>query len=452
MADYPLIPEVPGSVDFRDSVRSATTVALPANTRTGNVLTRTGNGALPTIDGVSLAVGNSLLVKDEATGANNGIYTVTSLGSAGSPWVLTRRADSDTSEEVTSGMHVPVAEGTANADTTWILATNDPITLNTTALSFVREAAFIPAGSVTNAQLANMAEATTKGRAEGAGTGSPQDLTAAQARVIHRTPEETRKITQAAHGLVVTDYIRLDIGTGNYVKALATTAEFAEVIANVSEVVDASNFRAVYFGPIVGGFVGLTPGEGKFLSTTVAGGTQTAEPTTDTQVAKFLMVAISATEAVILSSLGTVVSHSAEETLQGRPVGGGAGPPQALTKQQGKHVLDRVETSATTAGAGTTTLETVALANNTRYLFEVRGDARRTDALGGGAFVRWGSFYREAAGAAVQVGTTATPYTEADAGLNIIFTPSGNNVLVQAVRTAGNHRWTIERFHQQAAS
>jgi hypothetical protein len=122
--------------DEKDSVRVATAAALPANTRTGNVLTRTGNGALPAIDGITLAAADRLLVKDEALGANNGIYVVTSLGSAGSPWVLTRAEDADASDEVTAGMFLVVEEGATYEESIFQLATNNPIVLNTTALTF----------------------------------------------------------------------------------------------------------------------------------------------------------------------------------------------------------------------------------------------------------------------------------------------------------------------------
>lgn len=126
-----------GALDWKNSVRAATTGALAANTRTGNVLTADANGALGAIDGVTLVVGDRLLVKNEATGANNGLYTVTSLGSGGTKWSLTRATDADTSAEVTSGMLVPVEAGTVNADKIFELDVEPAITLNTTALVFV---------------------------------------------------------------------------------------------------------------------------------------------------------------------------------------------------------------------------------------------------------------------------------------------------------------------------
>lgn len=126
------------SAAFKDPVRVATTAALATNTRTNNVLTASANGALAAIDGVSLSEGDRLLVKNESTAANNGIYTVTSLGSGSTPWSLTRATDADADAELPSGSLVTVTEGTANGDTLWQLATNAAITLNTTALTFVQ--------------------------------------------------------------------------------------------------------------------------------------------------------------------------------------------------------------------------------------------------------------------------------------------------------------------------
>ena len=133
-----------GSTDFKASVRAATTAALAANTYdngasgVGATLTANANGALAAVDGVTLVAGNRLLVKNEVTGANNGIYVVTQVGTAGTPYILTRASDADTNAEVTAGMIVPVEEGTVNADQAFILTTNNPITLGTTALTFAQ--------------------------------------------------------------------------------------------------------------------------------------------------------------------------------------------------------------------------------------------------------------------------------------------------------------------------
>ncbi len=133
-------------LDTKASVRVATTTALPSNTRSGNILTASANGALSSIDGVTLSVNDRVLIKNEATGANNGIYILTDTGGASSPWVFTRATDADSSAEVTPGMYTFVEEGTTNADTGWVLTTNQTITLNTTALTFTQ---FSGAGTYT---------------------------------------------------------------------------------------------------------------------------------------------------------------------------------------------------------------------------------------------------------------------------------------------------------------
>lgn len=112
-------------LDVKGSVRVATTA---------NVTTLAG-GAPNTVDGITLALNDRILVKDQTTGAQNGIYTVTTVGTgANGTWA--RSTDFDTSAEATAGAHVFVAEGTTWADSGWVLATNDPITLGTTALSW----------------------------------------------------------------------------------------------------------------------------------------------------------------------------------------------------------------------------------------------------------------------------------------------------------------------------
>lgn len=128
--------------DFKDAVRFATAAALPANTVAGNVMTMSAAGVV-TIDSGTLALNDRLLVKNEAAGTNNGIYTVTTLGTATVALVLTRATDADVSADVTPNLTVGVEDGATNADTIWWLTTNAPITLGTTALTFAQ----LPGGS-----------------------------------------------------------------------------------------------------------------------------------------------------------------------------------------------------------------------------------------------------------------------------------------------------------------
>ena len=83
-----------------------------------------------TIDGV-LTSADRVLVKNQATGSENGIYV-----SAAGAWA--RAADADSDAEVTAGIAAWVNEGTAAGDTGWTLTTDDPITLGATALTFTQ--------------------------------------------------------------------------------------------------------------------------------------------------------------------------------------------------------------------------------------------------------------------------------------------------------------------------
>ncbi len=103
--------------DFKHSVLVATTAAITLS-------------GLQTVDGVALSAGARVLVKNQAAAKDNGLYLVV----AGGAW--TRCTDADTSAKVTPGMLVPVEKGTVNADSTWQLVTDAPITLGVSALAY----------------------------------------------------------------------------------------------------------------------------------------------------------------------------------------------------------------------------------------------------------------------------------------------------------------------------
>jgi hypothetical protein len=121
--------------DYKEAVHLATAAALPANTRTGNVLLADVAGALGNIDGVAAVAGRRYLIQNEVAGANNGLYVCDSLGGAGK-FQFTRATDADESAEVTSQMLVPVELGSTFAGHVRQLKTTGAITLNTTALTF----------------------------------------------------------------------------------------------------------------------------------------------------------------------------------------------------------------------------------------------------------------------------------------------------------------------------
>lgn len=121
---------------YVDAARSGLDVKQSVRVATTENITLSGT---QTIDGVVLVAGDRVLVKDQSTASENGIYIVDS-GS----WSRSSDADSDT--EVTSGLFTFVSEGDTHADSGWVLTTNDTIVLNTTSLSFAQ---FSGAGQIT---------------------------------------------------------------------------------------------------------------------------------------------------------------------------------------------------------------------------------------------------------------------------------------------------------------
>lgn len=108
--------------DFKASVKATTT---------GNI-TLSGLGTQAGGDwSGSLTANDRVLVKDQGTASQNGIYTVSS-----GAW--TRATDADQNLEVTSGMMVTVEGGATLADTTWILTNDGAVIIGTTALTFAQ--------------------------------------------------------------------------------------------------------------------------------------------------------------------------------------------------------------------------------------------------------------------------------------------------------------------------
>jgi hypothetical protein len=136
---------IASGINFHQACRLATTTALAANTYNngssgvGATLTANANGAL-SVDGVAVATSNRILVKNEVTQANNGVYTVTQTGSAGTPYILTRATDFDSAgvgvDQIDAGDFFLITAGSTLANTSWVQQTPLPITVGTTAIVF----------------------------------------------------------------------------------------------------------------------------------------------------------------------------------------------------------------------------------------------------------------------------------------------------------------------------
>lgn len=138
--------------DPKESALLATVGALPACTYNngtagvGATLTASANGALTQtlVDGGSgytIVGGERILVKNQASGFQNGIYTVTQVGSGAAPWILTRTTDFNTAAtgpgKVSPGAFLFIEQG-IHATTQWVMSTSGAITMGTTNLTFTQ--------------------------------------------------------------------------------------------------------------------------------------------------------------------------------------------------------------------------------------------------------------------------------------------------------------------------
>lgn len=137
-------------LDVKASVKAATTANIAGTYANGSsgvgaTLTVTAQGGL-SIDGVSVnTIGDRLLVKDQSTAAQNGIYTVTTVGGPGVSPVLTRATDFDVNTEI-PGAFTFVETGTTNQDRGFVCTTDAGATMGQTAITFVQ---FSSAGAYT---------------------------------------------------------------------------------------------------------------------------------------------------------------------------------------------------------------------------------------------------------------------------------------------------------------
>ena len=147
---------IASGIHFHEAVDYATAAPLPACTYSNGVggvgatLTGNVNGAL-TVDSYTFTSpadnGMRILVKNQASGLENGVYTLTQAGnsSPGAPFILTRATDFNTVgtgvNQIDEGDFFLVTSGTVNLNTAWVQQTPPPITLGTTAIVFQQFAA-----------------------------------------------------------------------------------------------------------------------------------------------------------------------------------------------------------------------------------------------------------------------------------------------------------------------
>ena len=226
-------------LDVKDSVRVATTANITIATALNNA---------DTLDGVTLATDDRVLVKNQSTGSQNGIYVV-----AASP---ARATDFDASAEVSGGAFTFVEEGTVNADSGWVVTTNGAITVGSTALSFAQ---FSGAGQIT------AGTGLTKSGNTINAVGSTTIFAAADALEVNSNGTQYNVLLSGGTAGVASTFGQLPLNEGNAVTGILAVANGGSglntVAANLLMTGDGSNsFNTVAVG--TSGQVLLSAGAG----------------------------------------------------------------------------------------------------------------------------------------------------------------------------------------------
>jgi hypothetical protein len=151
IASKQYVDSVTTGINFHTPVVAASVSNLSATYNNGTsgvgaTLTADTNRAFSTLDGQAVSVGQRILIKDQTTQLQNGIYTLTTVGSGAAPWVITRATDNDNNPagEMANGDIVNASGGTVNSGKTFVNSTSGTITIGTTAITYANYYAGLP--------------------------------------------------------------------------------------------------------------------------------------------------------------------------------------------------------------------------------------------------------------------------------------------------------------------
>ena len=190
----------------------------------GATLTNAGTQAAFTTDGTSPALNARILVKDQTTTSQNGIYTLTTVGSGSTNWVLTRATDFDTAAEMAGGDFTFVDNGTTLANTGWV-SVDDVTVVGTDPVVFAQ---FSGAGTYIAGDGLTL---TGNIFAVGAGTGISVGPDAVG---INTSVVVTKYAANVGNGSATSYTITHNLGTKDVIVSVYdNSSPFAEVVVDV---------------------------------------------------------------------------------------------------------------------------------------------------------------------------------------------------------------------------
>lgn len=113
-----------------------TSIYANGSSGVGATLTNSGTQAVLNIDGLALAIGSRVLVKNQTTNSQNGVYNVTDAGSASTNWILTRVTELDTYTQFVRGMVVQVFAGTTNSPKLFMQTNSVAVNIGSAAIVY----------------------------------------------------------------------------------------------------------------------------------------------------------------------------------------------------------------------------------------------------------------------------------------------------------------------------
>ena len=257
------VDDVAQGLNIHAASYAATTANLNATYSNGSsgvgaTLTNAGTQAAFTTDGTTPPINSRILVRLQTNTTENGIYTLTTVGSGSTNWVLTRATDFDTATEIAGGDFTFVDNGSTLANTGWVnvdevntvgtdpivfqqfsgagtYTANNGVVLNGTVFSFAPRAGY---GLQTGGSGAEIKLATTSGLnlttdlAVGAGNGISV-LTNTVA--IDSTVVVSKYAANVGDGSATSYTITHNLGTRDVIVSVYEgSGSYAEVICDVN--------------------------------------------------------------------------------------------------------------------------------------------------------------------------------------------------------------------------